>query len=161
MKKLKLEINDITDQTGAVLCNSNLVMMTPPIGEDYWLYRVKLVKDQSIIGFPKFGCLGVGFAIEEDWNTNLPIDMYDNEKGFETIWNHIKHNRKYKSINKKMGMDAIKLIYQAYKRFGNVSTVSDKIKNGTIKIPEADSPFELFSMIQKDIKGKIPKEDIK
>jgi len=159
MKKLKLEINDITDQTGAVVCNSNLVLMTPPIGEDYWLYRVKLVKDQSIIGFPKFGCLGVGFAIEEDWNTNLPIDNYDDEKGFETIWNHIKHNKKYPAITKKMGMDAIRLIRQAYDRFGNVSTVSDKIKNGAIDIPEAGSPFELFSMIQKDIIKKVPKGD--
>jgi len=42
----------------------SLVMFTPPVGEDYWLFRVKLFKDQAIIGFPKFGTIGIGFAIE-------------------------------------------------------------------------------------------------
>ena len=64
------------------------VMMTPPIDEDYWTYRVKLNDaGQAIVGFPKFTTIGIGFAQEEDWNTNLPYTCDANE-----ILAHIIHN---------------------------------------------------------------------
>ena len=66
----------------------HLIMMTPPISEDYWLYRVAVGDNQAIIGFPKFNVIGIGFQIEEDWNTNLP-----KSEGAEAILNHIWHNR--------------------------------------------------------------------
>lgn len=40
------------------------MLMAPPIDEDYWLFRVKLSKKQSIVGFPKYNTIGIGFAVE-------------------------------------------------------------------------------------------------
>ena len=58
-----------------------IIMFTPDISEDYWLMRVVLYKDQSIVAFPKFGLIGVGFAIEV---SNLTIsslpEILKNEK---------------------------------------------------------------------------------
>jgi hypothetical protein len=48
------------------------IMMTPAVGENYWAYRVWLSGRQAMLGFPKFNTIGIGFAVEEDWNTNLP-----------------------------------------------------------------------------------------
>lgn len=84
---LKRSVNTFVTPTGAK------VMMTPEVGEDYWLYRVPLKHGQAIIAFPKFGILGCGFAKEEDWNTNLPLDC-----GAREIYSHIKHNKKYADI---------------------------------------------------------------
>jgi hypothetical protein len=83
----------------------SVLMMTPDIKEDYWAYRVKLIKDQSIIGFPKFTTIGIGFALESDWNTNLP---YTCSAG--AICDHIWHNRKYTEITRAMVVEAITLI---------------------------------------------------
>lgn len=84
------------------------LMVTPPINEDYWLYRVQLWKDQAIVGFPKFVTIGIGFAQEIDWNTNLP---YTQEA--EKIYQHIKHNKKYDEIPDWECIEAIKLIQEA------------------------------------------------
>ena len=84
------------------------IMFTPPVGEDYWLFRVKLSSKQSVIGFPKFGTIGVGFSLEEDWNTNLPYSSDTNE-----IYNHIKHNKGDKSIHHTKVKKAIALIRDA------------------------------------------------
>lgn len=81
------------------------LMITPAIEEDYWAYRVKLHKDQAIVGFPKFTTIGIGFAQEEDWNTNLPYTC-DTEK----ICNHIWHNHKYEEITREQTLEAIELI---------------------------------------------------
>ena len=62
--------------------------ITPPIDEDYWSYRVQVGGGQAIVGFPKFSTVGVGFAVEGDWNTNLPFRCHTDD-----IWHHIKHNR--------------------------------------------------------------------
>ena len=78
------------------------VLITPCVSEDYFLFRIPLYKDQAILGFPKFGVIGVGFAQEEDWNTNLPSSCDALE-----IYNHIKKNKKYKQIKK---LDCIKAI---------------------------------------------------
>lgn len=83
-------------------------MMTPPINEDYWAYRVKLSDTQAIVGFPKFGLIGIGFAVEEDWNTNLPYS-----KPAEAILAHIGHNKGDDSISDDDALAAIRLVQDA------------------------------------------------
>ncbi len=83
-----------------------VAMITPPVGQDYWLFRVKLFKDQAIVAFPKFGTIGIGFAIEEtDWNTNLPYTVSP-----EQIYDHIRENKKYDEITKEDCIAAIALV---------------------------------------------------
>lgn len=95
MNELQLEVRDQGDGTvrlggiGAVG-----FMMTPSLGEDYWSYRVRLGERQAIVGFPKFGTIGVGFAVEEDWNTNLPYTCETDE-----IFGHIAHNKGDEAIS--------------------------------------------------------------
>jgi hypothetical protein len=87
----------------------NVGMMTPPIDEDYWSYRVMLSDTQAIVGFPKFGTIGIGFAVEDDdWNVNLP---YSSET--EQIFQHILDNKGDDSISDKDVREAIKLVQQA------------------------------------------------
>lgn len=104
--ELILEDRDQRDKT---LLVGNLAM-TPPIDESYWEYRVKLHKDQAIVAFPKFFTIGVGFAQEEDWNTNLPYSC-----DAEEIADHIWHNHKYDEITRDMVVSAIKLIQEVIK----------------------------------------------
>lgn len=111
MTKLTLEINlaFISDENTEILAKRG-ILITPPISKDYWQYRVKLHKNQAIIGFPKFMTIGIGFSNESDWNTNLPYkcDAID-------IYNHIKHNKRYKSIKDEDCITAIKLIQEYIK----------------------------------------------
>lgn len=110
METLTLEVNQefvAANTTFSVPGVASLVV-TPPLDEDYWLFRVKLHNDQAMLGFPKFGVIGVGFAQEEDWNTNLPSGC-DADK----IYKHIKHNKKYDEITDEMCLEAIKLIQDA------------------------------------------------
>lgn len=81
---------------------NNVIAVTPSIDKDYWLFRVHLYKDQYVQAFPKFFTLGVGFAIEDDWNTNLPYSS-----GPEAIYSHISHNKKYKAITKDRAIEAL------------------------------------------------------
>lgn len=86
-----------------------MVMVTPPVSEDYWSYRVRLGdKQQAIIAFPKFGTIGIGFAQEEDWNTNLPYTC----ASFE-IFDHIKHNKGDDAISDADVLEAIRLVRAA------------------------------------------------
>jgi hypothetical protein len=84
--------------------------ITPPLDEDYWLFRVKLYEDQAILGFPKFHTIGIGFAQEEDWNTNLPYTC-----DAEQIYDHIKHNKEYEQITDEQCLEAIQLVQKAAK----------------------------------------------
>ena len=86
------------------------ILITPAINKDFWKYRVILDQDQAIVGFPKFTTVGIGFALEEDWNTNLPYTCEAN-----MIAAHIWHNRKYDSIKKSDVIKAIKMIQDAVK----------------------------------------------
>lgn len=115
--KLLLEINPtlVKDKTVKMTMGKCQILVTPPIGEDYWLYRVKLCNYQAIIGFPKFCQVGIGFAQEEDWNTNLPTSC-ETKKIFE----HIKHNKKYAEITDQDCIKAIEIIKEAVERFGTV-----------------------------------------
>ena len=96
-----------------------IIMFTPAIDEDYWIMRVKLYhdkklnKDQSIIAFPKFGLIGVGFAIEErSWNTNLPY-----QTDTERLYKHIRCNKKYRVITKQTCLEGLKLLQAACKQY--------------------------------------------
>lgn len=104
MKKLILERCDrfFDDES------NKRILFTPPIDHDFWKYRVRLFEDQAIVGFPKFTSIGIGFAIEEDWNTNLPSSC-----DAEEILKHIWHNRRYVAIKKKRALKAIEMIKQA------------------------------------------------
>lgn len=104
MTDLQLERRDQTDRTPHV----GPVMITPPISEDYWAYRVRVADGQAIVGFPKFSTIGIGFAVEEDWNTNLPYDC-----SAEQIYEHIEHNRGNESISRETCIAAIRLIQDA------------------------------------------------
>ena len=115
--KLLLEISPdlIKDKTVKMKIDKYQIFATPPIGKNYWLYRVKLHNDQAIIGFPKFNQVGIGFAQEEDWNTNLPSRCEAKE-----IFEHIKINKKYDEIDDQDCIKAIEIIKEAVERFGTV-----------------------------------------
>ena len=112
MAELTLEVNQKfveANTTFSVAVTSGAsIMVTPPLDEDYWLFRVKLHEDRAIVGFPKFGTIGVGFAQEEDWNTNLPYTC-----PAEQIFSHIKHNKQYDEITDEVCLEAIKLVQGA------------------------------------------------
>jgi len=88
---MKLQVqsnpNTVTDSSfsgipGVLICPHN-------IGDDeYWIFKVDLGHGQSIIAFPKFLTIGIGFSKESDWNTNLPYTVEH-----DRIWGHIKHNK--------------------------------------------------------------------
>lgn len=85
--------------------NNTVVMITPPINEEYYVAKVELYKDQSINLFPKFSTYGIGFAQEENWNTNLPYQC-----NTEKIYHHILENKKYDEISKKECIKAIEIL---------------------------------------------------
>lgn len=51
-------------------------------------FRVQISENQAVVGFPKFGTIGVGFDAEDDGNTNLPYSVRP-----ALIADHIDHNR--------------------------------------------------------------------
>jgi hypothetical protein len=109
---LVLETKDQRDKTvrfgGAAL--------TPPIDEDYWLFRVKVSDNQAIVGFPKFSTIGVGFAVEEDWNTNLPYVC-----GAAMIWEHIRDNKGDPAIPDSRCLQAVTVVVEAARNMMAVS----------------------------------------
>lgn len=105
---MQIEINNKRfEDTGSPELKKMGVMITPEINEDFWILRVKLHKDQSIVGFPKFGTIGIGFAQEIDWNTNLPYTCTTQE-----IFNHIKRNKIYPEISDSDCVKAISMIQE-------------------------------------------------
>lgn len=101
---LVLEIRDQVNATPVV----GSLALTPPINEDYWAYRVRVADGQAIVGFPKFSSVGIGFAVEEDWNTNFPYTADADE-----IYEHIEHNRGDDAITREVCVAAIRLIQDA------------------------------------------------
>ena len=99
IEELKLELNEAAEEikNKAAHCNfstpgGSTLMITPPLNGAFWLLRVKVSEKQAVVGFPKFGTIGIGFAVEEeDWNTNLP---YCADCGADGIYEHIKDNAK-------------------------------------------------------------------
>lgn len=108
MTELTLERRGQADKTTLVEGRTMDVLVTPPITEDYWSYRVKLSPTQAIVGFPKFTTIGVGFAVEEDWNTNLPYT-----ESAEEIFRHIRKNKGDDAISDESVIEAIRLVQAA------------------------------------------------
>jgi hypothetical protein len=131
--KLELEFRDDFKKSRDTLKVGNVtVMMTPQIDEDYWVFRVKLFKDQALVAFPKFGTIGIGFAVEDNWNTNLPWTCETKE-----IFNHIKENRKYKEISDKTCLLAIHTLQKASEYYVK-NEQEEKDKNMVVDVnPEA------------------------
>lgn len=116
--QLVLEVNETFDKhTG----DFGRILITPAIGEDYWVYRVRLHADQALLGFPKFSTIGIGFALEEDWNTNLPFVVKA-----ERIYKHIEHNKRYDEINRETCIEAIELIRQAAAAYKDVDLAAEE-----------------------------------
>jgi hypothetical protein len=70
---LTLERRTQVDKTETVpIGGRDVAVFPPPVTEDYWAYRVVVADGQAVVGFPKFFTIGIGFAVEVDWNTNLP-----------------------------------------------------------------------------------------
>ena len=113
-QKLVLEVNQkfVDGDKNIFKFGNSTVMVTPPLDEDYWQFRVMVDKDQAIVGFPKFSSIGIGFAKEDDWNTNLPSDTPTNE-----LWNHIKRNKYFASIPDDVCIRAIKMVQKAAGEF--------------------------------------------
>jgi hypothetical protein len=111
---LKVERKDQDGSSGEVA--GGVIGITPDIGENYWSYRVIVGEHQAVIGFPKFGLVGVGFAVEEDWNTNLPHGTIAEE-----LFDHIKRNKGDKTIPDELCIEAIRLIDEAVRADGKCS----------------------------------------
>lgn len=110
MNKFQLQINGKQIQDPSL---GKGIMITPPISDnDYWLVRINLFEDQYLKAFFKFGTIGIGFHIEEDWNTNLPYTCEAEE-----IRKHIWHNRRYVAIKPKRTLRAIKMIQDYLKEW--------------------------------------------
>lgn len=107
MSDLTLERRDQQPQPPLALGDSALYI-TPAIEEDYWAYRVRLGERQAIVGFRKFWTYGIGFAIEEDWNTNLPFSA-----DADDILAHILENKGDESISNEDVRAAIALVQDA------------------------------------------------
>lgn len=103
--ELVLERRDQANKT----LDLGMVSMSPAVDENYWSYRVRLTERQSVLGFPKFGTVGIGFALEEvDWNTNLPYVCPT-----DAIVKHIVRNRGDESITDADIAAAVSLIQHA------------------------------------------------
>lgn len=128
--KLQLEINSraINDKSRAL--EGSGVMITPPIDENFWLMRVKVSEEQAIVGFPKFGVIGIGFQHETDWNTNLP----SGQCAFK-IYEHIKRNKGDAKIPKLRCIEAIALIQKKAAQLDRAATI-EKLgtSNDTLEI---------------------------
>jgi hypothetical protein len=110
--ELILEYKPGTQDAPPLSVGGRTLLVTPPIDEEYWLFRVKLSPKQAIVGFPKFCTIGVGFAKERDWNTNLPFTS-----DAERIFNHIKHNKGSQKIADADCITAIRMVQEAAKQF--------------------------------------------
>jgi len=111
----KIEYNtslNPTDEELGIIQGAPMII-TPAITPEFWLFRVKVYKNQAILGFPKFGTIGIGFALEKgSWNTNLPYTCTPDE-----LYAHIKENKYYHRITEKQCLEAIKAVQEAAKLY--------------------------------------------
>ena len=123
--KLVLEVNSkfIDGEKYHFKVGGALVVTTPlELDEDYWQFRVKVSDEQAIIGFPKMFTIGIGFAKEDDWNTNLPYMTHT-----KSLWEWIKKNKGYASIPDKRCIEAIKMVQQAATDFFDAEREADEL----------------------------------
>lgn len=108
MSELRIEINaNGVAEPSPLTAGQRVVLITPPIGEDYWLLRVPVSETQAVVAFPKFTTMGIGFQREEDWNTNLPW-----REDARSIFAHIAHNKGDATIPDERCITAIELLQQ-------------------------------------------------
>lgn len=152
---MQIEINQEFKKSNDEFVNDKgqvVAMITPDINEDYYLLRVHMYKDQYINAFPKMATIGIGFAIEKDWNVNL---RYQNKA--EIIANHIFHNRKYKQITKKMVIEAIQLLQKEIVLLKHEAWVDQTIK----EMKNALNDFELgYLKALEDSRNKVKEYDL-
>lgn len=117
--KLELQINSRAINDTSRSLEGSGIAITPPIDEAFWLMRVPLSEKQAIVAFPKFGTIGVGFQVEEDWNTNLPAGTHAIE-----IFDHIKRNKGDSKIPRHRCIEAIQLIQEAVLKMRRTTTIA-------------------------------------
>lgn len=117
---LVLERQGQDDQTPEIRTPGGSALLTPPINADYWAYRVTVADGQAIVGFPKFNSIGIGFAVEEDWNTNLPSHIApgqrktpENRVAAQELLDHIRHNLGEHQVPDEVLIRAIEMIQEA------------------------------------------------
>jgi len=112
MTSLQLEMNAaFVAKNPAFRAGDAVLLVTPPIDTNYWLLRVKVSEHQAIVAFPKFFTIGIGFQVEEDWNTNLPYTC-----PAEEIFRHIAHNKGDDQISDADCIAAIELVQAEVRR---------------------------------------------
>lgn len=125
----EIEINKECKKSNDEFVNKNgrvVAMITPAIDEDYYVMRIHMVKDQYINAFPKFGQIGIGFAIEnDDWNANLPAPM-----NAMSIAKHIQHNKKYKKITLQNIMEGIDKLQHTLEDYGFLKYIEEFDREG-------------------------------
>jgi hypothetical protein len=108
------------------------VSFAPIVTPDYWLFRVKLSETQAVLAFPKFGIVGIGFAVEkEDWNTNLPFNCPTRE-----IYRHIEKNKGDPAITEDDCLKAIRMLQEAVakSRGENLNELINRVRKATRKV---------------------------
>jgi len=113
---MKIEVDpNCEDQSLRVFDSSGefIFTVTPQSkGGRRWLFRVKLKYDQAILGFPKMGTIGIGFAKEEDWDFNVPC-----EESVDVIFDNIKSNKRYSDISEREVREAIQMVKAVAQRY--------------------------------------------
>ena len=105
---MKLEINP--NQVDRTMIGN--IAIGQPGDQENWSYKVQLTDKQAIVGFPKFGLIGIAFLVEDsDGNTNKPSGS-----DAEEIYDWIKENKGDDSISKENSIKAIKMIQRAVKK---------------------------------------------
>jgi hypothetical protein len=125
MKKLVVEYKKgFEPSKDCIKVGNGIIMFTPSINSEYYIMRVVLYKNQALVAFPKFGLIGVGFAIEEsNWNTNLPYQV-----PAERLYRHIRQNKKYRAITKAMCLEGLKLLQEACKKYEEEQKANEPIR---------------------------------
>ena len=147
MKKLVVEYKKgFEPSKDCIRLSGGIIMFTPAINEDYYIMKVNLYKDQALVAFPKFGLIGIGFAQESDWNSNLPYQV-----PAERLYKHIRSNKKYRAITKQMCLEGLKLLQEACKNYEEVQAQKQPIK------VNVNDMQEMFSAIGdlNDLKKKV------
>ena len=125
MKKLTVEYKKgFEPDKDTIYTGRGVIMFTPAINKEYYIMRVVLYKDQALVAFPKFGLIGVGFAIEEgSWNTNLPYQVEA-----ERLYRHIRINKKYRAITKQTCLEGLKMLQEACANYEKEKKAKESIK---------------------------------
>ncbi len=141
--ELILETRD--QANGTVTVAGGAIAMSPPTGEDYWSYRVRLTEAQAVLGFPKYSTIGIGFAVEDDWNTNLsyssPTDL---------ILNHILDNKGDDTIDDADVREAILMIQRAVLYRCDAERL-DLMKRARDTSPNEPVDYELFDELASTV----------